>query len=674
MSSSSPAQPLLPIPGKENILITSALPYVNNVPHLGNIIGSVLSADVFARFCRARGLQTLYVCGSDQYGTATETQALAEGVTPEELCAKYHAIHRDIYEWFRIDFDIFGKTPTPQHTLIVQEIFAGLWKNGFIEERETAQAYCPAHYSFLADRFVEGECSLCHDLGARGDQCDKCGNLLDPLEPDHSAGSNEVEETKATGWLIHPHCKLDGATPERRKTKHLYLRLDELQKEIEAWMASGATKEWAPNATAITQSWIDNGLKPRSITRDLKWGVPVPGGIEGLSEEDYKKKVFYVWFDACIGYPSITKCYTDKGDLSSRDWEKWWKNPKDVKLYQFMGKDNVPFHSIIFPASQLGTREGWTQVSNISTTDYLNYEGGKFSKSKNVGVFGNKAQDTGVPVDVWRYYLLSRRPESGDSEFKWEEFIDANNNDLLKNLGNLCQRVVKFAHAKLGGVVPDYTKYVDESGSFSAFKKEVNELLHTYIKDLKATKLRAGLSAILAISAAGNKLLQDNKLSNQLVTEQPERCAAVVGVVLNLLHLLANLAFPYMPTTSESIFAQLGFTPDAEGKFGVHIPDVWEADLVKPGQKLGEPKLLFSAIPAGKLDEWRETFGGEELRLQKAAEAEKAAAKKAAKDKEKEKKRLKKLAAAQAAGAGEEVAAKEKPAIGETPLVHRDKA
>jgi methionyl-tRNA synthetase len=267
------------------------------------------------------------------------------------------------------------------------------------------------------------------------------------------------------------------------------------------------------------------------------------------------------------------------------------------------------------------------------------------------------------------------------------EFIDSNNNDLLKNWGNLCQRVVKFAHAKLGGVVPDYTKYVDQSGSFDAFKKEVNEHLQTYIKDLKATKLRAGLSTILAISAAGNKLLQDNKLSNQLITEEPERCAAVVGIVLNLLHLLANLAFPYMPGTSEAIFAQLGFAPDAEGRYGVHIPDEWTADLVKPGQKLGEPKLLFSAIPAAKLDEWRETFGGEELKLQKAAEAEKAAAKKAAKEKEKEKKKAKKLAAAaQAAGAaGEEgkdaAAAKEGgnggakgPAIGETPLVHRDKA
>jgi methionyl-tRNA synthetase len=258
------------------------------------------------------------------------------------------------------------------------------------------------------------------------------------------------------------------------------------------------------------------------------------------------------------------------------------------------------------------------------------------------------------------------------------EFIDANNNDLLKNLGNLCQRVVKFAHAKLDGGVPDYTKFVDESGTFGPFKKEVNELLQTYIKDLQATKLRAGLSTILAISSVGNKLLQDNKLSNQLITEEPERCAAVVGLALNLLHLLANLLFPYMPTTSESILVQLGFAPDADAKFVARIPDDWTVDEVKPGQKLGEPTLLFSAIPAAKLDEWRETFGGEELRLQKAAEAEKAAAKKAAKEKEKEKKRLKKLAAAAAAAAqsvdGGEGGEGKGPAIGETPLVHRDKA
>ncbi|KAI1372644.1 tRNA synthetases class I (M)-domain-containing protein [Hypoxylon crocopeplum] len=639
---------LLPQPGKQNILITSALPYANNVPHLGNIIGSVLSADVFARFCRARGLPTLYICGTDEYGTATETQALAEGVDPATLCSKYNAIHREIYAWFKIDFDHFGRTPTPQHTEIVQAIFTRLWENGFIEERETEQAYCPAHSSFLADRYVEGECSLCHAAGARGDQCDACGNLLDPLEPVEDTKAESGEDRKATGWLVNPRCKLDGATPERRKTKHLYIRLDALQPEIKSWLDNASnSKDWSSNAIAITQSWIHDGLKPRSITRDLKWGVPVPPDTPGLSGDDYDKKVFYVWFDACIGYPSITKCYTDRDDKTGKNWERWWKNPDDVSLYQFMGKDNVPFHSIIFPGSQLGTREKWTQVTKLSTTEYLNYEGGKFSKSKSVGVFGNSAKDTGVAVDVWRYYLLSRRPETSDSEFSWREFVDANNNDLLKNLGNFCNRVLKFCHAKLNAMVPDYSTYKDSSDALSQYKEEVNILLQTYIANLQATKLRAGLSTILSISALGNKLLQDNKLSNQLLSEDPVRCDAVVGLAINQLHLLANLLFPYMPGTADSILEQLGVQGSGNDRFS--IPDTWTGDAIPPGQAIGEPKLLFSAIPSEKADEWREAFGGEELRKQKAVELEKAVAKKAAKEKEKEKKRLKKLALANGA-------------------------
>jgi methionyl-tRNA synthetase len=338
--------PKLPEEGKRNILVTSALPYVNNVPHLGNIIGSVLSADVFARFCKARGHNTLYVCGSDEYGTATETKALEEGLEPAELCAKYHKIHKDIYDWFRIDFDVFGRTPTDQQTQIVQHIFTDLWKNNYIEERETTQPFCaqPAHSKFLADRFVEGECSICHDLGARGDQCDACGSLLDAFEPEKepNTGDDEVE-AKATGWLINPRCKLDGATPERRRTNHLYLKLDALKEELVAWFKKSSTEgEWSPNCTSVTQAWIDKGLLPRGITRDLKWGVPIPKGLEGLSDEEYANKVFYVWFDACIGYVSITKTYTDGDNLEGNNWEKWWKNPENVKLYQFMGKDNIP--------------------------------------------------------------------------------------------------------------------------------------------------------------------------------------------------------------------------------------------------------------------------------------------------------------------------------------------
>lgn len=342
------AEPLLPQPGKHNVLVTSALPYVNNVPHLGNIIGSVLSADVFARFNKARGHPTLYVCGSDEYGTATETKALEEGLEPAELCAKYHKIHKEIYDWFRIDFDIFGRTPTEQQTEIVQHIFSDLWKNGYIEERETTQPFCPTphHSKFLADRFVEGECSICHADGARGDQCDACGNLLDAFEPEpevKAEGQDDVAEAKATGWLINPHCKLDGATPEKRRTKHLYLRLDALKEELVSWFKKSSVEgEWSPNCTAVTQAWIDKGLLPRGITRDLKWGVPIPKGLEGLDDEEYANKVFYVWFDACIGYISITKNYTDGNNLEGKNWEQWWKNPKDVTLYQFMGKDNIP--------------------------------------------------------------------------------------------------------------------------------------------------------------------------------------------------------------------------------------------------------------------------------------------------------------------------------------------
>lgn len=455
-------------------------------------------------------------------------------------------------------------------------------------------------------------------------------------------------EAVATGYLINPRCKVDGSTPERRTTKHLYIRLDALKDKVEPWFDKASKEgEWSANCIAITQSWIDKGLKPRAITRDLKWGVPIPTGLNGLNDEDYKNKVFYVWFDACIGYVSITANYTDGDNLSSKKWEQWWKNPKDVSLYQFMGKDNVPFHTIIFPGSQMGTGENWTKIHKLSATEYLNYEGGKFSKSKKVGVFGNNAKDTGIGPDIWRYYLLSRRPETNDAEFKWDEFINANNNDLLKNLGNLAQRVIKFCHAKMGGLVPDYTKYSDSV--LEEHKKEVNAALTEYIIHLEAIKQRQGLADILHISSLGNKLLQDNKVDNKLFAEEPDRCAAVIGTSINLLYLIASLLAPYMPGTSDAIFQQLGIEPVPK------IPDTWNSETLRPGHVLGTPRLLFSQIPASKLEEWRNAYGGEELKKLKALEAEKAAAKKAAKEKEKEKKKLKKEAAATAAALQEKL-------------------
>ncbi|KAK4198080.1 methionyl-tRNA synthetase [Triangularia verruculosa] len=576
--------PVLPEPGKRNILITSALPYVNNVPHLGNIIGSVLSADVFARYSRGRGFNTLYIGGTDEYGTTTEARALIENCTPQALCDKYYTIHNEVYKWFSISFDIFGRTTTPLQTDITQDIFLKLKENGFLEERMTTQLYCEQHHWFLADRFVEGECPDCGYVDARGDQCDLCGKLLESLE------------------LIRPRCKVDGSVPITKDTKHVFLELDKLQPEVEAFFRESAAKgAWSSNGVSITAAWLKEGLQPRSITRDLKGGTPVPSSLEG-----YEDKVIYSWFDACIGYVSITANYTDQ-------WEKWWRSPDDVKLYQFMGKDNVVYHTIIFPATKIGTRGAWTKLHHLSTTDYLTYEGGKFSKSRGIGVFGDSAKETGVPSDIWRFYLLYCRPETGDSEFTWDGFISANNNLLLKNLGNFVSRVLKFINSRhFNSVVPDWTQYNEPS--FDAFKEEINELLTQYVRELDAVKLRAGLLTALQVCQRGNGFLQANKLDISLHENEPSKCAAVVGIAINLVHLLASLISPYMPTIAASINTQL--RADA-----LPILEQWTADTISPGHEIGLSEHLFSRIKPEKAQEWREKYGSEEAKKLKEEEA-----------------------------------------------------
>lgn len=462
----------------------------------------------------------------------------------------------------------------------------------------TIQPYCEVHKSYLADRFVEGECPLCGYEDARGDQCDKCGKLLDPLD------------------LKKPRCKLDGATPVPRETRHTFILLDKLQPATEKFVKASSEKgAWSSNGIYITDNWLKEGLKPRGITRDLQWGtkVPLPG---------YEEKCMYVWFDACIGYVSITANYTDQ-------WEQWWRNPENVELYQFMGKDNVPFHTVVFPSSQLGTGDKWTMLHHLSTCEYLNYENGKFSKSRNIGVFGTNAKQTGVPSDVWRYYLLSRRPENGDTEFEWKAFIDSNNNELLKNLGNMVNRIVKYVNSKVyDSVVPDWTKYTEPS--FDEWEAEVNQVLKQYIEELEAVKIKAGLASALHISNLGNKLLQMHTLDNKLAESEPEKCAAVVGRALSLVHLLASVIFPYMPDSSTSILQQLNL------EFLI-IPDLWKASTVPVGHQIGKAAYLFTQIKAEKEKEWRELFGGDEARKQREEKAAKAAAKKAEKLKKKEK-------------------------------------
>lgn len=571
---------IVPKEGKKNILITSALPYVNNVPHLGNVVGSVLSADVFARYVKSkRDYNVLFVGGTDEYGTATETKALEDKTTPRALCDKYHPIHRDIYKWFDIEFDFFGRTTTELQTEISLEIFLDLYKNGYLLEQTIQQLYCDEHKGFLADRYVTGECPKCHDPKAKGDQCDTCGSLLSPLE------------------LINPKCKLDGHKPVPRSTEHIYLDLDKLEPETKAWIEKQSVEGgWTQNTKNITKSWLDDGLRPIGITRDLTWGSPVP-------LEKYKNKVLYVWFDATIGYVSITANYfKNHGETDS--WKLWWKNPDNVKLYQFMGKDNVTFHLIIFPASLIGTKKKWTKNYHIDTTEYLQYEGGKFLKSEKVGVFGDQAKETGVPASVWRYYLINVRPESGDTQFSWDDFVARNNSELLKNLGNLTSRLVKFVNTSYKGVVPvvDEAKFESLIKNYKGLVTDLNLLLEKYNKLSLLCKEKEALSLAMAFSSRGNEFLQDNKLDNLTFNDEPDKADATVYIGINLLACLALLIFPFMPEVGKNMCKQLNI-PE------LYIPDEFEF-IIGGGHNIGEPEHLFSRIDEKMIKAWREKYGG----------------------------------------------------------------
>ena len=531
------------------------------------------------------------------------------------MCDKYNHIHTDIYEWFEIGFDIFGRTSTPQQTEITQSIFRRLYDNDYLIEQTSLQPFCehPNHNKFLADRYIEGTCPKCGYEDARGDQCDQCQSVdYVPLD------------LKNARCKIHPDVK-----PVARETKHMHIKLDKLQPAIEKWFEKASVDGfWSRNGQVITESWLKQGLRDRGITRDLKWGTPIPLDIfsDEKDKEVYADKVFYVWFDACIGYVSITANYTP-------DWEKWWRDPENVRLYQFMGKDNVPFHSVIFPGSQLGTGDPWTMVHNLSTTEYLNYEDGKFSKSRGIGVFGNNARDTGIPPDVWRYYLLKHRPETADSKFDWRDFIAQNNNELLAKLGNFVNRIIKLVNSKVyNSIIPDSTaKHSDPS--FDKVKGEINDYLRKYLQQLEAVKLKDGLQTAMDLAQAGNNFIQTNKLDNKLAAEEPETAAAIIGIAINIIYLCASIFEPYLPATSKSILEQLNVS-------FLYIPDRWTGDDIGPGHQINKAKYLFTLIDPKREDEWRNMYGG--TQMERAKKEEEAAKKKAQKAADKARKAAKK--------------------------------
>ncbi|XP_061074678.1 methionine--tRNA ligase, cytoplasmic isoform X2 [Conger conger] len=569
--------PILPQEGRRNILVTSALPYVNNVPHLGNIIGCVLSADVFARYGRLRGWNLLYVCGTDEYGTATENKAREEGLAPQEICDKYHAIHTAIYRWFHIDFDYFGRTTTSHQTEIAQGIFWRLHERGFLLEDTVEQLRCEQCQRFLADRFVEGVCPHCRYPEARGDQCDKCGRLINAVE------------------LKDPQCKVCRQSPVIRSSKHLFLDLPQLEGQLEEWLErSVGSGDWTGNARQITRSWLRDGLKPRCITRDLQWGTPVP-------HPDFSKKVFYVWFDAPIGYLSITANYTDQ-------WEKWWKNPEQVELYNFMAKDNVPFHSVVFPCSLLGAQDNYTLVNHLIATEYLNYEDTKFSKSRGVGVFGDMAQDTGIPAHVWRFYLLYLRPEGQDSAFSWADMALKNNSELLNNLGNFINRAGMFVTRFFEGSVPQMELQPEDLRLLA----QVGAELRQYLQLLDKVKIRDALKCILNISRYGNQYIQVNEPWKKIKggDQERQRAGTVTGVAVNVSCLLSVMLEPFMPSVSADIRSQLQAPPphlhgmlQGTGHFVCSLP---------PGHRIGTVSPLFQKLEADQIEALRKRFAGQQ--------------------------------------------------------------
>lgn len=589
-------------------LITSALPYVNNIPHLGNLI-QVLSADVFARFCRLRGYTSLYVCGTDEYGTATETKALEEGKTPRELCDYYHAIHRDIYHWFNIAFDYFGRTSTPQQTEIVQGLFKDIDKNGFIKEHAIEQLYCAHCNRFLADRYVRGTCPHCGYEDARGDQCENCGKLLEPTE------------------LKAPRCSTCGATPEPRSTKHLYIDLPGIVPQYEPWMQKASVEgQWSNNAVQMTKGWLRDGLQERAITRDLKWGIPVP-------KAGFEDKVFYVWFDAPIGYISITKCFTD---LTGADWKNWWLEQNDIELFQFIGKDNIPFHTVIFPSSLIASGKDWVKLHHISSSEYLNYESGKFSKSKGIGVFGSDAKDSGIPADMWRFYIFYNRPEKNDALFTWKDFQERVNSELVGNLCNLINRTLTFVSRYYDGVIPQRDGMVSARADVRSVTEGLRAAAKYSIEKITAlleeAELRDAFHELFALSSVANKAFQDGEPWKNREAD-PEKAEALLFELCYLIKDLLILMHPYMPEYADAVASFLGIKIWSGNVFDWEHPVqprpenvlAWDNLLERRGlERVQKPAIIFKTLENDAIAAYRERYAGSQK--ERAAQAGKQAA------------------------------------------------
>lgn len=533
-------------------LVTAALPYANGGVHIGHLAGVYVPADIYVRYLRLKKRDVLFICGSDEHGVPVTIRARKEGCTPQQVVDRYNKIIEDSFKEFGISFDDFGRTTSEIHKKTASDFFRTLYDKGEFIEKESEQYYDEEAHTFLADRYITGECPHCHAEGAYGDQCEKCGTALSPTE------------------LINPKSMVSGSKPVLRKTKHWYLPLDKHQQWLEPWITE-QHKEWRSNVMGQCKSWFDMGLKPRAVSRDLDWGIPVP--VEGA-----EGKVLYVWFDAPIGYISNTK------EICPNDWEKWWKDP-ETRLIHFIGKDNIVFHCIVFPA-MLKAEGSYILPDNVPANEFLNLEDDKISTSRNWAVWLDEyLRDLPGKQDVLRYVLTANAPETKDNNFTWKDYQARNNNELVAVYGNFVNRALQLTKKYYNGIVPaageltDYDK--DTIAEFKDVKAEVERLIENF-------RFRDAQKEAMNLARIGNKYLADSEPWKVIKTD-PER----VKTILNLsLQLVANLAIafePFLPFSSEKLRGML------------HINEVeWDRlgaiDLLPEGHQLGDPSLLFEKI------------------------------------------------------------------------------
>ena len=557
------------IMNKKKHLITSALPYINGIKHLGNLVGSMLPADVYARYLRQKGEEVLFVCGTDEHGTPAELAAANKNIDVKEFCDQMYDTQLDIYNALDLSFDHFGRTSSPQNKELTQYFANKLYDNGYVYEKSIKQFYSHTDGRFLPDRYIEGICPNCAYDNARGDQCENCTKMIDPED------------------LISPRSAISGDTDlELRESKHLFISLTSIAEDVRTWVDT--KDDWSILVKSIAHKWLNEGLQDRCITRDLDWGIPV-------DRAGFEDKVYYVWFDAPIGYIAISKEWSDL-DPENRNWEEYWKDTENVEYTQFMAKDNIPFHTIIFPATQLGANENWKMVDSIKGFNWLTYYGGKFSTSQKRGIFTDTALQL-KPSDYWRYYLMARAPEGADSSFTWEDFQLVCNKDLCNVLGNFANRLLKFSHKKYGDTIPELGVIKETEENFFA---EVQKSVDQYEAFLLKKEFRKAVHELRNIWSLGNIYITE-----QAPWSNPDDADTIIRVSFNFLGLIARLSHAIIPSSAQKIADIV--SGDANQYWGV-IKDELTSSTCKSFRMMDS--VLFLKIEDEDVTEWVATYGG----------------------------------------------------------------